>query len=376
MASVTSPGPRLAVIVVVGLVVVALAVSVAGSDGGRPPRPSRAHSGAVRAQPDFLIVSKRGWRTDFGRHTVPLVSFEPGGPPKDGIPAIDRPRFVPVAVAARFLRPREPVIELVIGSTARAYPLQIIVWHEIVNDVVAGTPVVVTYCPLCNTALAFVRRAARRTLAFGATGNLRDFDLVMYDRQTESWWQQFDGRALVGELAGARLTPLAATTVSWIEFARAHPGGTVLSRATGYQRPYGSNPYAGYDSNSTSDCGLLAVLGSAPGCAGGGPLHGIPLKERVVYVERDGQALAIPFSSLRRVRRVHVTVGGEPLMVTWLPGVRSSFPAADDPAGHLVGSARVRDALTGQPVPAATPFWFAVSVFRPGIRIWQPGPSS
>src|SRR5919197_4096401 len=187
-----------------------------------------------------------GWKTDFGRHTVPLREFMSGGPGKDGIPALERPRFLRVGEAT-YLRPQEPVIALTLAGQARAYPLQILVWHEIVNDTVAGVPVAVTFCPLCNTAIAFDRRVGGRTLSFGTTGNLRNSDLVMYDRQTESWWQQFGGEAIVGRYTGTQLRQLPAQIVSWGSFRKAHPNGLVLTRHTGFSRPYGNSPYLGYD---------------------------------------------------------------------------------------------------------------------------------
>jgi hypothetical protein len=185
-----------------------------------------------------------GWDTDFSKRSVSLGEFRSGGPGKDGIPAIDDPKFVTVE-DADFLESREPVIELVVDGDARAYPIQILIWHEIVNDVVDGAPVAVTFCPLCNTAIVFDRRVKEQVLDFGTTGNLRNSDLVMYDRQTESWWQQFGGEALVGELTGFELEQLPARIVAWADFRREHAGGKVLSRDTGFSRSYGQNPYVG-----------------------------------------------------------------------------------------------------------------------------------
>jgi hypothetical protein len=186
------------------------------------------------------------WETDFSKQLVPLDEFQSGGPPKDGIPAIDAPRYTR-ASEVDFLEDREPVIELTVEGESRAYPLQILTWHEIVNARFGDTPVAVTFCPLCNTAIAFDRRVDGDALDFGTTGKLRDSDLVMYDRQTESWWQQFGGEALVGELAGKELRQLPARIVSWREFRSMHPSSLVLNRDTGFVRDYGTNPYAGYD---------------------------------------------------------------------------------------------------------------------------------
>src|SRR6516225_7815721 len=131
-------------------------------------------------------------RTDFSKHSVPFPRIKSGGPSKGGIPAIDAPRFERLADgkatgSSAALGDTEPVIALSIGDDARAYPLRVLIWHEIANDAVGGTPVVVTYCPLCNAALVFERVVDGRVLDFGTTGKLRNSDLVMYDRQTESW---------------------------------------------------------------------------------------------------------------------------------------------------------------------------------------------
>ena len=337
-----------------------------GSDKAAAPADEPASAGvgqAASAGDDELGVSRAGWKTDFSRHTVSLSEFEGGGPGKDGIPAIDDPSFTDIGAAGSWLEAREPVIELELGGEARAYPLQILIWHEITNDEVAGTPVAVTFCPLCNTAIVFDRRLRSRVLDFGTTGNLRNSDLVMYDRQTESWWQQFGGEAVVGDLAGAKLVHVPARIVSWEDFASAHPDGQVLDRpktADGsFERPYGKNPYAGYDD-----------AGSPPffGAAGSSDRRLLP-KERVVFVDRGGEAVAIPFSALARRKTIEVEVGGERLEVVWKPGARSALDAGQVADGREVGSAQVRTAEGGKPVAFDTPFWFAVAAFEPDVRI-------
>ncbi|NUN14856.1 MAG: DUF3179 domain-containing protein [Myxococcales bacterium] len=290
---------------------------------------------------------------------MPLIQFASGGTGKDGIPTLDRPRFESVEAAGRWLQPRMPVIELELGSEARAYPLAILVWHEIVNDVFAGTPVAVTFCPLCNTALAFDRRLDGLLLDFGTTGNLRHSDLVMYDRQTESWWQQFGGEAIVGELAGSRLTPVPARIVAWEDFARDHPDGQVLSRDTGYPRTYGSNPYGGYDSVDSPPFFPAANEGD----------DRLPPKERVVFLERGEDAVVVPFSVLEQRGTVEIAVGGERLEAIWVQDVRSALDSGDISDGRLVGSADVRSVETGERVAFDIPFWFAVAAFRPDVRI-------
>jgi len=186
-------------------------------------------------------------RTDFSRSLIDLKEIHSGGPPKDGIPAIDTPRFVSVSEADAWLAPDEPVILVSHGQQIHAYPLQIMIYHEIVNDRLDGIPISVTFCPLCNASIVFDRRVTGKILDFGTTGRLRKSDMLMYDRQTESWWQQFTGQALVGELAGTELAQLPSRITAYAELRRLAPGARILSRDTGYQRPYGQNPYRGYD---------------------------------------------------------------------------------------------------------------------------------
>ena len=167
---------------------VVVAVLAAGGlllAGASRDAPQRAAAGDDAA--GELRVSRDGWKTDFARHSVPLSQFISGGPPRDGIAPIDDPKFVAPAAAAGWLDPSEPVIVVESGASARAYPHQILIWHEIVNDEFEGDPIAVTYCPLCNSALVFDRRLDGRTLRFGTTGNLRRSDLVMWDDATESW---------------------------------------------------------------------------------------------------------------------------------------------------------------------------------------------
>jgi Protein of unknown function (DUF3179) len=314
------------------------------------------NAGSAAAPSREFAALEAGWKTNFGKHTVPLAEFRSGGPGKDGIPALDRPRFLAVD-GVGFLKPREPVIELVLRGQARAYPLQILVWHEIVNDRVGGVPVAVTFCPLCNTAIAFDRRVGNRTLSFGTTGNLRNSDLVMYDRQTESWWQQFGGEGVVGRYAGTRLRQVPARIVSWHAFRSRHPDGSVLSRDTGYSRPYGDNPYVGYDDVSSPPYFPVANGGD----------HRLRPKDRVVFVEHGHDAVAVPFTVLAKKKRVETAVGGLQLQIRWHGGVSSALDADQVASGRDVGAAEVLAA--GHPVPFSEPFWFAVAAFRPHVRI-------
>jgi hypothetical protein len=273
-----------------------------------------------------------GWhRTDFDRHSVPLSEFVPGGPGKDGIPALDRPRFTAPSAAEPILEGREPVAVVDLAGPARAYPLAILVWHEIVNDEVGGRPIAVTYCPLCNSTVAFDRRVGGRELEFGTTGALRNADLVMYDRQTQSWWQQLTAEAVVGELTGDRLDVLPSQILNWRTFKRLHPDGIVLSARTGYDRPYGRNPYVGYDDPR-----------SLPPTVRSEADRTLPPKSRVATVRTGARsAVVFPFSRLRRTAPVNARAGGGPIVVFFDPTVTSPLDELVVWEGRRVGAAAV-----------------------------------
>ncbi len=303
-------------------------------------------------------VPVEDWATDFSRHTVPLEEFFSGGPRRDQIPPLDQPKFDTVEAASGTLEPREPVVEVVIGDDARAYPLRVMIWHEIVNDVVGGQPVTVTFCPLCNTAIAFDRNLNGQLLDFGVSGNLRNADLVMWDRQTETWWQQFGGEGVVGELAGEKLTQVPARITAWEDFAARFPDGRVLSQDTGFDRPYGLNPYEGYDSVDSPPFFPAANLDD----------DRLLPKERVVFVDGEN-AVVIPFSALEAAGTIEFTADGEALVAEWVPGVQSALDSQAIGSSDEVGSARVTSAATGQLASFDTPFWFAVAAFRPDAAI-------
>lgn len=276
-------------------------------------------------------------------------------------------------------------------------PLQILIWHEIVNDTVGGIPVAVTFCPLCNTAIAFDRRLGDRTLDFGTTGNLRKSDLVMWDRQTESWWQQVTGEAIVGELTGQELRMLPATIIAWQDFRDRFPEGEVLSWETGHQRTYGTNPYAGYDNADEPPFLFDGELDSR-----------LPPKERVVTICLEREDVAYPFSLLSKERVINDTVGGQPIVVFFQPGTASALDAYTIGDSCDVGATGVYqseldghrltfswsddgflDAETGsrwtvlgraesgplvgielQPVVHGNHFWFAWAAFKPETGIY------
>lgn len=269
---------------------------------------------------------------------VPLNEIMSGGVAPDVIPPIDAPKFVSVESADEWLTDKEPVIAVRLNDVAKAYPLQIMTWHEIVNDEFGNKPVAVTFCPLCNTALAFDREVNGTLYDFGTSGRLYNSALVMYDRQTGSWWSQVLGLAIVGELTGTQLTFLPAAIVSWAEFRTAHPDGLVLSRDTGHSRPYGSNPYALYD-----------TPGNRPFLFRGKIDPRLQAMERVVGVEIGGEAKAYPFSVLADERAVADRVGSRDIVVFYYPGTTSALDRQAIAESRDVGAAAVFDPeLDGQ----------------------------
>lgn len=209
------------------------------------------------------------------------------------------------------------MIALEIGGEARAYPLQILTWHEIVNDVIADVPVVVTFCPLCNPAITFDRRLEGQVFDFGTSGLLRNSDLVMYDRASKSLWQQLTGEAIVGDMVGQQLTFLPSAIVSFADFRQAYPDGIVLSRDTGYRRDYGRNPYAGYD-----------AIGQSPFLFDGKLDTRLPAMERVVTVSLEGVDRAYPLSLLSEVHGMTI----RRVAWTWWSGTCQAQAAPWEPA--------------------------------------------
>jgi len=237
-----------------------------------------------------------------------------------------------VGEARDWIAPEEPVIAVEHGGVARAYPLQILTHHEIVNDRMAGTAVAVTFCPLCYSALVFERTLDGEAVEFGVSGLLRRSDLVMYDRKTETLWQQLTGEAIVGDLTGQTLKQLPSQIVSFRQFGEVHPEGEVLSRDTGYNRSYGRNPYAGYDD-----------IDNKP-FAYDGPIDDrLPPMEKVVAVSVGNVHKAYPHSKTEEERVIHDTIGEQPLVVFHAPGALSALDAARIEDSKETGSTGVFD---------------------------------
>ena len=340
------------------------------------------------------------WLTDFSLHSVPYREIAPGGPDRDEIPSLDRPIFETPAEAGSWLRDDEPVLLLDLNGDARAYPLRLLMWHEIVNDVVADIPVAVTYCPLCNSAVVLNRTLEGVTYDFGTTGYLRHFDLIMYDRRTESWWQQFTGEAIVGVLTGKRLYFIPTAIIPWQQFKQAHPRGKVLSRNTGHGRPYDRAVYPSLD--------LIEENSPTRESPAGVPL---PVMERVVGVTIDDLSIAFDYPTLARQRVVNHAIGDTDIVVFYEPETLSPFQDfSDDSDGRSVGATgvfsphvkgrtltfqfandeiiddetgtrwnllghAVQGPLTGQrltPLLYGDYFWFAWLAFNPTTQLYEP----
>ncbi|MGD9961885.1 DUF3179 domain-containing (seleno)protein [Nocardioides sp.] len=264
---------------------------------------------------------------DFPDPLIDLDDLLPGGPPPDGIPAIDNPHFQPVS-EVNWLDDDEPVLALTIDGQTKAYPIRIMTWHEIVNDQLAGVPVAVTYCPLCNSGVAFERTVSGQTTTFGVSGKLYADNLVMYDRLTESLWPQLTGRASVGALTGTRLESIPVGAVGWRQFREEHPDARVLSRSTGHDRSYLSNPYVGYDD---PDSEPLFALPTDPDSR-------LLVKARVVGVGDGKDAVAVSRDLLADRGVQHVDVGPNRVVLWHAPGQVSALDTEEIPDGAEIGS--------------------------------------
>ena len=376
-----------------------LAAACGSSSAGDSP----AGDSDVSTTPEPANVPNvQGWNTDWSKATIDLSELRRGlgaPDPRDVIRPIDEPKLETVEEASAWLDDREPVALAKAGGEARAYPLRILTWHEVVNDNLGGLPVAVTYCPLCNSAVGFEREVEGQLLTFGVSGLLRNSDLVMWDRQTESLWQQLSGEGIVGELAGAQLEFLSVTLVSWETFREQFPDGTVLSQDTGFGRSYGINPYDFYDS------------ANRPFLFSGDVDDRFPAMERVLGIVLNETNKAYPFSLISEEGVVNDEVAGEPIVVFWGDeDTASALSAPQIAEGRAVGTGaaysrtvgeqvltfrsagedRFEDDETGttwdllgngvdgplagenlEPVIGDTPLWFAWAAFNEGSPVYE-----
>ncbi len=303
---------------------------------------------AVHAANDVPRNWKYEWaKTDFRKTSIDFSDILEGGPPKDGIPSIDNPAFKAVW-EIKDMGKKEPVISLNIKGDVRAYPVRILMFHEIVNDTVGGVPVTITYCPLCNAALVFERTLDGRVLDFGTTGKLRMSDMVMYDRQSESWWQQFTGEGIVGNYTGKMLKAIPSRIESFTLFKNRHPRGRVLVPNNDSMRRYGKNPYVKYDSERWP----FLFKGDYKG-----PIR--PLA-RVVAVGTD----AWPLSLIKKKK----TIEHNGLQLSWQSGQNSALDTRYIKRGKDIGNVIVTRG--DEDVVYHIPFAFAFKAFNPKGTIY------
>ena len=332
----------------VGLVLCALTGAGFGYGWGLPG------ISELKAQESATLQGLPNWtaswpNTDFSRHVVSVHEIISGGPPRDGIPPIDQPLFEPVGTNIAGLE-ETPVISVKVGDTARAYPLSILIWHEIVNDVIEGKPLAITFCPLCNSAIVFDRKLNGRVLRLGTSGKLRNSDLVMWDDATESLWQQFTGQAIIGEWAGQKLHFFPSRLESRGSFMERYgPQAEVLIPNEPNLRPYGTNPYVDYDLGRP-----FLFSGEIP--------DGLPPLERVFSFEERDQAWALPWLVERG--QVVLEDGTE---LNWRPGARSALEKRQIQESRDVGI--VTAFKNGKERTVFVDFAFAFYAFHPDSPI-------
>jgi len=321
------------------------AVDIQGSSlPGSPREP-------IRALAENCVPGQFHWDqpTCQPAHSIPLNEIISGGPPPDGIPPIDDPVYESVESAASWLSDSSPIMVVDIENDIRAYPLAILTWHEIVNDTVGGTPLVITYCPLCNSALVFKRTVdgpdGEEVLNFGTSGRLYLSNLVMYDRQYRNLWTQFEGEAVVGEqFIGTQLTRIPAWLFGFKELAELHPDALVLSRDTGHNRDYGRNPYTFYDAKDGDPFLFRGDLDARQA----------PMT-RLVGMTDGTAAVGITLDHLSERRTVDVRLGNRKITVLWAPGQSSALDLGTIDQGRDVGqTAAFVAAIDGQDLSLRT----------------------
>ena len=297
---------------------------------------------AITVSLNVTAISKNGF--DLTDALIPVDEILSGGPPRDGIPAIDQPKFES-AGEADWLRDEDRVLALVIQGHARAYPIRILNWHEIVNDKVGDQQFAVTYCPLCGTGVVFAADIANTSLQFGVSGLLYNSDVLLYDRNSESLWSQILGKAVAGKLKGTILRQIPVTHTSWKDWVKHHPDTLVLSRDTGFRRNYRDSPYSGYEKSRRL---YFKVSHKSP--ANYHP------KERVIGVEIDGRFKAYPYRELSKNGKSEFTdsFAGSNLKIYWNEEAQS---------GSVTN-------IDGKALPVISGFWFAWFTFHPDTEIY------
>lgn len=370
---------------------------------GSPPIENTTTDPNILNLPPQLAAVTGAWDTDFSKSTIELDELLVGIPasdPRDGIPPIDNPVFETVSDSS-WISDQEPGVLLEVADDARFYPLSILTRHEIVNDIVGDVPVAVTYCPLCNTAMTFDRRIDGSTLRLGVSGLLRNSDLVMWDDETQSLWQQITGEAIVGARAGEQLTSLGSAIVRWADFKTGHPEGLVLGPNQGFGNNYGYNPYEFYSLRETPYGFFTGTIDER-----------WPALSRVVGVSVGSSEKAYPFPLINEVGAVNDMIDDQAVVVFWgaadtadaldagviadargigtgvaydpvVAGQRLTFTALSDTefedtetgsTWSILGKA-TSGPLAGESIellPHRNEFWFAWQAFFPEADVWSP----
>jgi hypothetical protein len=313
---------------------------------------------------------------------VPLDQIVSGGPPRDGIPSIDNPKFVSVQDASKFLQGSDLVIGVSVNGDTRAYPLQILVWHEIVNDVVGGTPVAVTYCPLCFTSQVFVRDIDGQVVQFGTSGKLYNSNLVMYDRTSESLWSQAMEEGIVGKSAGEKLKKVPFEVSYWDDWKRQYPDSKVLSIDTGFGRPYGTDPYGDYYTSPrilfpvshTDD--RLGVKEVVIGLEHDGAFKAYKLQDiedkKVISDEVNGQAVVLFSPQSFSARVFDRAVGNQVLDFKYDPATGKITDSQTGSEWNFEGKA-IKGEMQGKSlsrIPFDEGFWFSWIAFHPQTELY------
>lgn len=274
---------------------------------------------------------------------VPTGQIKRGGPPRDGIPALTDPEFVP-STDAHWLSPDDRILGVAMNGEARAYPLNIMNWHEIVNDRFGDDWVAVTYCPLCFSGMAFAADNDGDRMLFGVSGLLYNSDVLMYDHATESLWSQISATAITGPHRGDTLEAVPLANTTWGAWREQHPESEVLSRDTGYRRDYDRDPYGAYAESREI---MFPVEFRA---------RGYHPKERVIGLDLDGAQKAWPFVELRQTDgRIEDRVGERTVLI--------EFDDATDTA-----TAYDTD---GRELASLTAYWFAWYAFHPETAVFS-----
>ncbi len=306
--------------------------------GCTKPAPVTAPEPARAPEDEFKVKTTPGGV----KYIVDPKKIIGGGPPKDGIPSIDNPQFVSLDEADQWIEDNELVLAIIYKGVTRVYPLQIMVWHEIVNDIIAGDPILITYCPLCGSGIAYERQINGQEVEFGTSGKLYNSNLVMYDRKTDSYWSQIDGLAIVGELTGTKLTPVSIDTVVWRDWKNGHPDSEVLSQETGFSRSYGRDPYGSYYEDSF----LLFPVENED--------DRIHPKTVIFGIQVNGIYKAYKEDDLKELKEIEDTIGR----------VRIKVERDDS------GTVSITNLETGEEIVKERGFWFAWYAFHPDTELY------